>query len=152
MMSSDNQSQSEVHFPMTGDGRYQADIKISDANGNMVPFNILPDTGADLILLTSGDGQKLGFDLNSIRDNLGVEGIHKDAPGNFKVVPCYIQIGNLSPIQAPVGIATDDQALETSLLGDKGLIDSGLSATYDHTGVTYRKLVSGAYTGNVIRF
>lgn len=142
----------QVFFPKTGDGRYQADIMVSDANGGMQHFNILPDSGADLILLTQADGQRLGYDLNTIRDNLGVEGIHKGTPGNFKVVPCWVMIGTLPPVKAPVGIATDDNALETSLLGDRGTLDAGFSAEYNQHGVTYRKLVSGAYSGRAISF
>jgi len=131
----------EAHFPKKGD-RYNAQITV-----NGVPFDILPDTGADLVLLTDKEGARLGIDLRMVRDNLHVQGI-KGAPGDFKIVPCWVQIGNLEPIQAPVGIASDSEALEESLLGDKGILDSGISATYDQSGVTYRKVtVAGAYRG-----
>lgn len=142
-------SLNEAFFPKTPDGRYQAKISVVGAQGSPVDFSILPDTGADLILLSNGDAKKLGHNLDAIRDSLQVEGIHTGIPGTFKIVPSWVQIGQLSPIQAPVGLATSPEILEESLLGDKGILDNGLSVTYDNSGVRYRKSASGAYSRSV---
>jgi hypothetical protein len=137
-------------FPMDNEGRYMIRIKVLSADGScavetecvqdMSEVEIASDPGADMILLTKKVADKLGYvvDLIPASHNFFVQG-KSGEPTTFKEVQTWIQIGNMKPLNAPVGLAVDEDALIENLFGNRGTLDSGLIvAQYDHTGVEYR--------------
>lgn len=146
-------------FPKRDDKRYHIQIAIMKADASCMqpvecmsnPFQILADPGADITLLTNAESTGLGYNLDMIYENFPVQGI-SGRPTEFKQIETWVQIGDLQPILAPIGLCTTAEGLYENLLGNKGLLDSGkISATYDNQGVTYHALNS-AYASFAGRF
>lgn len=142
-------------FPIDREGRYQMRIGIMSADAScMVPVECMntvelaSDSGADMILVTRKVADQLGHHVDNLSQdyNFAVQG-KSGEPTIFKEVQTYIQLGNMRPLQAPIGLAVNEDALLENLFGNAGTIDSGqISATYYNKGVLYTDLM---YAGEV---
>lgn len=140
------QFETSAFFPITGDGRYMMEIKVMKSDAScMVPLQCMDDvelasdSGADMILLTRDVADMLGYQVDMLSEdyNFQVQG-KSGEPTIFKEVTTWIQIGNMRPLQVPVGLAVDVNALVENLFGNRGTIDSGeVSASYSNRGVMY---------------
>src|SRR5215467_3286676 len=109
-------------FPLGDDKRYHIDIKVLRADNScmqpvqcMNPVHILADPGADVTLLTNEEAKRLGYNLDMIYDQFPVAGINGQ-PNEFKQIDTWIQIGNMAPIFAPIGLAATSGGLYENLL------------------------------------
>lgn len=140
------QFESEAFFPISGLGQYMMNCRIMTADAScMVPVQCMndvemaSDSGADMILVTRKDADRLGYQVDMLSEdyNFAVQGISAE-PTIFKEITTWVQIGNMKPLQVSVGLAVDTDALIQSLFGNKGTVDSGLiTATYSSEGVLY---------------
>ena len=147
------QFESEAFFPMNSTGQYMMTLRVMTADAScMVPIQcmgdveVASDSGADMILITREESDKLGYqvDMYSEDYNFVVQGISNE-PTVFKEITTWVQIGKMRPLQVPVGLAVDVDALVQSLFGNKGTVDSGqIEATYNSDGVLYRESMSGS--------
>ena len=142
------QFESSAFFPITSDGRYSMEIKVMKSDAScMIPLECMDDvemasdSGADMILLTRDVADMLGYQVDMLSEdyNFQVQG-KSGEPTIFKEVTTWIQIGNMRPLQVPVGLAIDVDALVENLFGNRGTIDSGqISASYSSRGVLYQE-------------
>jgi len=138
-------------FPINVDGQYVMNCRVMTADETcMVPIQCMnsiemaSDSGADMILITREEADKLGYQVDMLSEdyNFAVQGISNE-PSMFKEITTWIQIGNMRPIQAPVGLAVNTEALVQSLFGNKGTVDSGQVTTqYSSKGVLYMESMS----------
>jgi hypothetical protein len=147
------QFETEAFFPMTGDGRYSITVRVMKADAScMVPLECMDDiemasdSGADMILITREESDRLGYQVDMLSEdyNFVVQGISNE-PTVFKEITTWVQLGNMRPLQCPIGLAVDTDALVQTLFGNKGTVDSGqIEATYSSEGVLYRETMSGS--------
>jgi len=140
-------------FPMSGDGRYEVTVRVMTADAScMVPLQCMndvemaSDSGADMILVTRQVSDMLGYQVDMLSEdyNFMVQGKSGDATV-FKEVTTWIQIGNMRPLQVPIGLAVNADALVENLFGNRGTIDSGeVEALYSSRGVLYRESMSNS--------
>lgn len=140
-------------FPMSSDGRYTATIRVMKADAScMVPLecmdniDMVPDTGADMVLITREDSDRLGYQVDMLSEdyNFMVQG-KSGEPTIFKEITTWVQIGKMRPLQVPIGLAVDVDSLIENLFGTKGTVDSGqIEAIYSSDGVLYRESMSGS--------
>jgi len=140
------QFESEAFFPIDSEGRYMMTINVMKSDAScMVPLECMDDvelasdSGADMILLTRDVADMLGYQVDMLSEdyNFMVQG-KSGEPTIFKEVTTWIQIGNMRPLQVPVGLAVNVDSLVENLFGNKGTIDSGLiTASYGSRGVLY---------------
>lgn len=137
-------------FPMDSEGRYMMKLSILSADAScavevecvndMKEIGAASDPGADMVLVTKGVADMLGYqvDLIPAAHNFFVQG-KSGQPTTFKEINTWIQLGNMRPINCPIGLAVDDDALIENLFGNRGTLDSGqIIATYTQEGVEYR--------------
>lgn len=146
-----SQFEDSAFFPMSGDGRYMMDVRIMTADAScMIPVecmnnvNMASDSGADMILVTREVADGLGYQVDMLSEdyNFLVQG-KSGEPTVFKEVTTWIQIGNMRPLQCPIGLAVDTDSLIENLFGNKGTVDSGeITATYSKQGVLYQEAMS----------
>lgn len=144
-------------FPIDGEGRYEMTLGIMKADAScvvpvdcMIPVDeIASDSGADIILVTRRVADALGYHVDNMSQehNFMVQG-KSGEPTVFKEIQTWIQIGNMRPLQVPIGLAVNEDSLQQNLFGNSGTIDSGqIAATYNNEGVTYIDLMhSGRVT------
>lgn len=142
-----------VFFPADSEGRYMIIVKIMSADAScMVPVSCMEsismasDPGADMLLVTKDVADTLGHDVDLISENHNffVQG-KSGQPTTFKEIQTWIQLGNMRPLSAPIGLAVDDESLIENLFGNKGTLDSGeIYAIYNQSGVTYRDALHGS--------
>jgi hypothetical protein len=155
------QFEQQAFFPIA-DGRYHITLKVETGDSSCFgtidctdiscelppqcfrPTGILGDSGADMILLTKQTANDLGYNLDQIYDNFGVQGIVAQ-PTEFKEVSAWVQLGNMRPLYCPIGLSVQEDGLAENLMGVRGVLDSGrIAATYDNTGVTYRVITKAS--------
>ncbi len=147
------QYEESAFFPMNSSGQYMMTLRVMTADAScMVPIEcmgdveVASDSGADMILITREESDKLGYQVDMLSEdyNFVVQGISNE-PTVFKEITTWVQIGKMRPIQAPIGLAVDVDALIQSLFGNKGTVDSGeLEAVYNSNGVLYRESMSNS--------
>lgn len=147
------QWEESVFFPADSQGRYMITVKIMSADAScMVPvqcmesISMASDPGADMLLVTKNVADKLGYNVDLISENANffVQG-KSGQPTTFKEIQTWIQLGNMRPLSAPIGLAVDDEGLIENLFGNKGTLDSGeIYAIYGQAGVTYRDALHGS--------
>lgn len=123
-------------FPVDASGKYRIDIEIRTGSGSMQSMNILFDTGNDITIIKTSDGQRLGLDTESGTAFM-VGGIN--GPGQaFVKIKNLIRIKGLNPIWIPMGIAQDEGSLYENLMGRAGILDSGIyEIRQDERGITF---------------
>jgi hypothetical protein len=137
-------------FPIDREGRYQMTLGIMKSDAScmvpiscMIPVEMASDSGADMILVTRRVADSLKYHVDNLSQdyNFMVQG-KSGEPTVFKEIQTWIQIGNMKPLQAPIGLAVNEDSLLENLFGNQGTIDSGyVAATYNNKGVTYVDLM-----------
>lgn len=148
-----SQFESEAFFPIDSEGRYMMTINVMKSDAScMIPLECMDDvelasdSGADMILLTRDVADMLGYQVDMLSEdyNFMVQG-KSGEPTVFKEVTTWIQIGNMRPLQVPVGLAVNVDSLVENLFGNKGTIDSGLiMANYSSKGVLYTESIGNS--------
>ena len=143
----------EAFFPMNSSGQYMINVKVMKADAScMVPLQCMDtidmasDSGADMILITRENSDRLGYQVDMLSEdyNFMVQG-KSGEPTIFKEVTTWVQLGNMRPLQCPIGLAVDTDALIENLFGNKGTVDSGeIEAVYSAAGVLYRESLSNS--------
>ena len=102
--------------------------------------DIIYDPGADVCMLTAQTTRQLGLDPEQMPGRIfPVSGI-TGAGQPFREIKNLIQIGDLTPIWIPMGLAFEEQSLPENLLGRRGVTDSGLyQVIQDESGLTFQE-------------
>lgn len=111
-------------------------VEVKDTGKFVVNGICVSNTGNDITLLTKQTGSYLGFSPG-IGTPLEVSGIRPGMVSHFEKIRTKIQLGDLQPIEAEIGFALEDGALQENLLGNKGILSSGrYEFHYDHDSLT----------------
>jgi len=106
----------------------------------MHQIEIIYDPGADVCMLTAQTSRQLGFDPEQMPGRVfPVSGITGSGQP-FREIQNLIQIGDLTPIWIPMGLAFEEKSLPENLLGRRGIMDSGVyQIIQDETGITFQE-------------
>jgi Aspartyl protease len=117
--------------------KYYITVKILGAdNQRWIGVRLIADTGNDVTLLTKNTADMLGFH-EGMGTLLQVSGIRKGMISRFEQINTYIQLGDLTPVNATIAYALDDDSLQENLLGNKGILASGnFEFRYDNDSLT----------------
>jgi len=103
----------------------------------MHQINIIFDPGDDITLLTRKTADSLGLNPETMPGStFPVTGI-TGAGQPFKKINNLIQIGELSPIYIPMGLAFQPESLAEDLLGRKGVMDGPYQTVIEPQGLTF---------------
>lgn len=122
---------------------YPVNVSLKNTYGGWTPVECYFDTGNETSIFKKSVADMLGIDLNRCESMnecaaMNVGGISAGSGGGFKKFQMAMKIGNMDPIQVPVGFATDDRMLVANLLGNDGIIGSGnYEVRIDNDSVTF---------------
>jgi hypothetical protein len=99
-------------------------IKMIGGDARWHDVNVLADQGNDITLLTQADGHATGLSQKAKREGqpFSVQGI-ASSQSTFNMTKTWIQIGDLAPIEIPLGVEDGQVQLEDSLLGREGAME-----------------------------
>jgi hypothetical protein len=112
-------------------------------SSSWMPVKLFSDPGADMVMIVNEDAVALGYNLDLLSDTLHIQGIDGQSIP-FKIAKVWTQIGNMKPMQIPIAMCSVPGGLAENLLGNQGILDSGISETFDAKGVTYKSATADA--------
>lgn len=110
-------------FSIAPHDRYHVKVKIRNKQGQMQEITALMDAGNDVTLLRNSTSRQLGYDPQNEPGEVFPVGGITGGPQQFKKIVTLLQFGNMTPIQAHIGLAYQEKSLAEDLIGRQDIFD-----------------------------